>query len=131
MAEETRDRANWTIRSMPVRLSKAAAEAAARADRTVAEWVGEAVEARLASEREPFLGEIVAPGSNGGGDLVPSVGGVTLSPEQIVAYLEAYKRVMEMRGQELKPNSRVLLGAQRMLSAPFDLTRPSRPQSPR
>ena len=100
----------WRIRGITASDPDAVAAVAAakRGDMPVAEWMRLAIREKVARERGG-PGEIMLPGT------LPT----PLDPGQVVAYIEAYRRVLELRGSRLAPRSRILIEAARMLHAPF------------
>jgi len=88
----------------------AAVAAARRAKLPVADWMRLAIREQIARERQPAQGTVVETEPREMGTLP------TLSPDEVVAYLEAYRRVLDFRGKALSPNARILVAAERLLS---------------
>jgi hypothetical protein len=107
----------WRIRGMTAAEPDAvsAVAAAKRAGMPVAEWMRLAIREMVARERID-QGEVLLPGE---ADLVPERATPSLGPADIIAYLEAYRRVLELRGKRLAQNARILVAAERLLRAPF------------
>ena len=91
----------WTVRDVGEADKAAALAAAKRREMPIGEWLGEAIRAYIAAEREP-MGEV----------LPPSRGLPALSLEDIAQAVEIAARIAEIQGQ---PPRRLLGRAMRRL----------------
>ena len=116
-----------TVRSVPVDACDTMAAAARRAGLSQALWLAEAIREKVAREREALTGEVVA--SPQGTELVttpePDRGHTGMTPDQLVGYLNAYTRVMELRGKSVPPRGAVLTAAERMIKDQFGIPAPA------
>ncbi len=95
----------WTIRGVGDAERRDALAAAQRADISVGELLNRAIRAYVAAEREPVVGEVLAPGAR---HVLPA-----LSLDDIARAVEIAARIAEIRG---RPPQRLLGRAMRLLA---------------
>jgi hypothetical protein len=106
----------WAQKFMQGSDKKLAFDAARRAGRTIGEWLGEAIREKVAAEREDITGEVLAPDGSSDGALIRLPHhGEPLSIADIGQAVDVAKKIAELRGKPLAPNSAVLIEAQRAL----------------
>ena len=97
----------WKVRSMSKTDSIAAVSAAERANRSTADWIGEAIREKLQREREPVAGEVFPPD-------VPHIpaergNGVALTIEQIGRAVEVIEHISRLQERPVPKRSRALM----------------------
>jgi hypothetical protein len=121
----------WEVRNMEDAVTEAAVQAARRAKQTTAAWLTDAINERIAREREAVEGEVIPPGQSPlqlpgrppGHEPPPS----SITALELMHSLEAYRQVMELRGKPISPKAKVLIGAERLLRSRLLLTAPAPP----
>jgi hypothetical protein len=98
----------WEVRSMDKADTDEAVAAARRAKQTTAEWLTDAIREKIARERAPIADS-------------PDFSAIDL-----IQNLEAYERIMRLRGKPISPRGRVLVAAERALRARLMLIAPTR-----
>jgi hypothetical protein len=108
----------WAVKLVAGSDKKLAFDAAKRRRITIGDWLGEAIRAYVASERDDERFDIMAPGQTRG----QTAGGVALleqppplSIEDVGRAVEIAKEIARLRGKQLPPNAKLLVGAQRVL----------------
>lgn len=101
----------WEVRSMDTADTDEAVAAARRAKQTTAEWLTDAIREKIGRERAP-IGDLLAPS-----ELPAVVDSSPVSPLDLIHNLEAYERIMRLRGKPISPRSRVLVAAERLTRA--------------
>jgi transcriptional regulator with XRE-family HTH domain len=105
----------WEVRSMDKADTDEAVSAARRAKQTTAEWLTDAIREKIVRERIE-VGEVIPP--NGAERSTPVVTHDDFpSSVELMNNLEAYERVMRLRGKPISPRGRVLIAAERLLRA--------------
>jgi hypothetical protein len=104
----------WEVRSMDTADTDEAVAAARRAKQTTAEWLTDAIREKIARERIE-VGEVIPP--NGAEQSTPIMPHDFPSSVELMNNLEAYERVMRLRGKPISPRGRVLIAAERLLRA--------------
>jgi hypothetical protein len=109
----------WEVRSMDKADTDEAVAAARRAKQTTAEWLTDAIREKIARERAP-IGDVLPPAAAPIGAVVPDFSAIDL-----IQNLEAYERIMRLRGKPISPRGRVLVAAERALRARLMLIAPT------
>jgi hypothetical protein len=118
----------WEVRSMDKADTDDAVAAAGRADQTTAEWLTDAIREKIARERERVeVGEVIPPAQQTVAPIPPD----SLKALELIQNLEAYERVMRLRGKPISPRGRVLVAAERLLRAQLMLLAPIAPRQRR
>jgi hypothetical protein len=109
----------FTVKFLSAADKTLAVDAAARAKITVQDWIALAIRSTVASERESVHdehGEILAPERRGSSALTILDPMPPMSIEDIGRAIEIGQTIAKLRGQDLKPNSKLLINAQRAVS---------------
>lgn len=121
----------WEVRNMAEADTIEAVAAAKRDGMTTAEWLTHAIRERISRERisreSAAVGEIMPPGEIEAAEPMP----VPWSPLELIQNLEAYERVMRLRGKPISPRARVLVSAERLLRQRLLLIAPPVGTAPR
>jgi hypothetical protein len=110
----------WEVRSMDTADTDEAVAAARRAKQTTAEWLTDAIREKIARERVE-VGEVLPPSA-----MAPIADQPAVSALELIQNLEAYERIMRLRGKPISPRGRVLVAAERHLRARLIAIAPTR-----
>ena len=116
----------WEVRSMDEADTAEAVKAAGRAKQTTAAWLTDAIREKIAREHVA-VGEVIPPGQL---TIAPNPS-PSVSSLELIQNLEAYERVMRLRGKPISPRGRVLVAAERLLLARLLVTAPVAPRQRR